>query len=50
VRIAPRPLTAVIVFLIYLAFFYGVWIVTGIEYDHVGDSADSLSKWYVAPT
>jgi len=50
VRISPRPLAAVIVFLVYLAFFYGVWIATSVEYNDIGDAVDTLLKWYVAPT
>ncbi|GAB89224.1 CPBP family intramembrane glutamic endopeptidase [Gordonia rhizosphera] len=50
VRHAPRPQTAIVVFLIYLALFYGVWIVTGVDYETIGDSAGHLLKWYVAPT
>ena len=49
-RISPRPLAAVIVFLVYLAFFYGVWIATSVEYNDIGDAVDTLLKWYVAPT
>ncbi|MEQ6902081.1 CPBP family intramembrane glutamic endopeptidase [Nocardioides sp. YIM 152588] len=45
----PRPLTALIVFGLYLVAFYGVWAVTGVEYDDIGDSASTLAKWYVAP-
>jgi membrane protease YdiL (CAAX protease family) len=48
-RATPKPLTAVLVFLGYLVVFYGVWIATGIDYDRIGDNADTLLKWYVAP-
>lgn len=48
-KVAPRPLTALLVFVVYLLVFYGIWIATGIEYDNIGDSADTLLKWYVAP-
>lgn len=49
-RLPPRPLTGVLVFVGYLACFYGVWFVTSVDYESIGDSADSLLKWYVAPT
>lgn len=49
-RLPPSPLTGVLVFLGYLACFYGVWIVTSVDYEAIGDSADNLLKWYVAPT
>lgn len=48
-KVQPRPSVGVLVFVAYLAVFYGVWIATGIEYKNVGDSASTLLKWYVAP-
>lgn len=48
-RAAPKPLTGLLVFLGYLAVFYSVWIATGIDYDRIGDDADTLLKWYVSP-
>ena len=48
-RVRPRPSVGVLVFLGYLVVFYGVWIINGIDYDRIGDSATTLQKWYVAP-
>lgn len=48
-RFPPKPLTGIIVFLLYLAVFYGVWIINGIDYIHIGDNSDTVLKWYVAP-
>ena len=48
-RLAPRPRTAVLVFLGYLVVFYGVWAITGVDYTRIGDTADTVLKWYVAP-
>lgn len=48
-RVHPRVWVGVVTFLAYLAVFYGVWIVNGIDYNHIGDNADTLFKWYVAP-
>ena len=45
----PRPRTAVLVFLAYLAVFYGIWMANGIKYKHIADSASTIAKWYVAP-
>ncbi len=45
----PRPRTAVVVFLAYLAVFYGIWMANGVKYKHIGDSASTIFKWYVAP-
>lgn len=49
-RYPPRPLTGLLVFLGYLAVFYGVWIVTSVDYTSIGDDADTVLRWYVAPT
>lgn len=48
-RLAPRPLTGVLVMALYLAVFYGVWVLNGIDYQHIGQSARTLMRWYVAP-
>lgn len=48
-KVQPSARVGVIVFLLYLVVFYGVWIATGIDYEHIGDSATTLFKWYVAP-
>ncbi len=48
-RFAPKPVTALVVFVVYLAVFYGIWIINGIEYENIGDNAANLLKWYVAP-
>lgn len=48
-RMAPKPLTGILVFLGYLVFFYGVWIINGIEYTRISESSDTILKWIVAP-
>lgn len=48
-RMAPRPRTAVLVFLGYLVVFYGVWAITGVDYPRIGDTADTILRWYVTP-
>lgn len=48
-RAIPKPLTGILVFLGCLVFFYGVWIVNGVEYDNTSDSAQTILKWMVAP-
>jgi uncharacterized protein len=48
-RAAPHPAVALAVFVAYLVVFYGIWIALGIEYDDIGDSAETILKWYVAP-
>ncbi|WP_168929332.1 CPBP family intramembrane glutamic endopeptidase [Nocardioides sp. GY 10113] len=49
-RVSPKPSTALIVFMLYLVLFYGVWVVTDVDYENIGESADTLMKWYFAPT
>ncbi len=48
-KVQPRPRVGVLVLIGYLTVFYGVWIVNGIEYENIGDSASTLLEWYVAP-
>ena len=48
-RLAPKPLTGILVFLGYLVVFYGVWIINGIEYSRISESSDTILKWIVAP-
>ncbi|MBN7794647.1 CPBP family intramembrane metalloprotease [Microbacterium esteraromaticum] len=48
-RVQPKPWIGIVVYLSYLVVFYGVWIALGIDYLHIGDSAETLLKWYVAP-
>ena len=48
-RVAPRVRWGILAYLGYLAVFYGVWIANGIDYNHIGDNADTLLKWYVIP-
>lgn len=48
-RVAPRVWLGILAVVIYLAVFITVWVVNGIDYLHVGDSADTLLKWYLIP-
>lgn len=48
-RLAPKPLTGILVFLGYLVVFYGVWIINGIEYTRISESSDTILQWIVAP-
>jgi membrane protease YdiL (CAAX protease family) len=48
-RVTPRPMIGVLTFLAYLAVFYGVWIITKVDYNSVGDTTSTVLKWYVAP-
>ncbi|WP_130178491.1 CPBP family intramembrane glutamic endopeptidase [Cryobacterium sp. SO1] len=48
-RLRPRVWLGIAAFLAYLAVFYAIWIVNGIDYARVGESEETLLKWYVAP-
>jgi membrane protease YdiL (CAAX protease family) len=45
----PRPFIGVLVLATYLAVFYGIWIVNGVDYGRIGESASTILRWYVAP-
>lgn len=48
-RLAPRPAVGVAVLALYLTAFYGVWILTDVDYERIGDTASTVVRWYVAP-
>lgn len=48
-RVRPRVWFGVVAFLAYLAVFYTIWVVNGIDYARIGESEETLLRWYVAP-
>lgn len=48
-RVRPRVWLGLTAFVAYLVVFYGIWIVNGIDYARIGESEETLLKWYVAP-
>lgn len=48
-RVRPRVWLGLVAFVAYLAVFYAIWIVNGIDYARVGESEDTLLRWYVVP-
>jgi membrane protease YdiL (CAAX protease family) len=46
-RIKPSPLVAIGVILGYLVVVFGVWIATGIRYDDIGDTVETVQKGVV---
>jgi membrane protease YdiL (CAAX protease family) len=48
-RLRPRAWPGIAALLAYLAVFYSIWIVNGIDYARVGESDETLLNWYVAP-
>lgn len=49
VKIAPKPLWGVLVFLAYVAVFSAVWAITSVDYTRIGESVTTILSWYVAP-
>ena len=41
-RTTPRPLVGVLVLVAYLVVFYGIWIINGIDYTRIGESASTI--------
>lgn len=48
-RVQPKPWIGVLIFVLYLVVFYGVWAINGIDYTRIGESADTLFRWYFMP-
>lgn len=48
-KVAPRPRIGVLVLVAHLAVFYGIWALTRVDYNAIGDSSSTLFKWYVSP-
>lgn len=48
-RVRPRVWLGLVAFLTYLAVFYTIWIINGIDYARVGESEDTVLRWYVSP-
>lgn len=48
-RVRPQVKVGVLALLGYLAVFYTIFVVNKIDYARVGESQDTLLRWYVAP-
>jgi len=48
-RVRPRVWVGVLAFLGYLAVFYTLFVVNGVDYVRIGASQETLLRWYVAP-
>ncbi len=49
-RRAPSVRIAVALYLGYLAVFFAVWAVNGVDYSRIGEDAETLRLWYALPT
>ncbi len=48
-RVAPRVWLGILTFALYLIVFCTIWVINGVDYTRVGDSAETVASWYVAP-
>ena len=46
----PSVTAGVIVYLGYLAVFFTTWIVNGVDYNRIGENAQTTKLWYALPT
>lgn len=49
-RVPPSLWRGVGIYLAYAAVFYAVFVLVGVEYAHIGESADTLRNWLLPPT
>lgn len=49
-RVRPRPSHGVLIYLAYAAVFYAVFVLVGVQYAHIGESAETLRNWLLPPT
>ncbi|GAA2611801.1 hypothetical protein GCM10010399_48330 [Dactylosporangium fulvum] len=48
-RVRPRVWLGVLVYFLYVAVFYAIFVVNGVDYKRIGESDETLLKWYVIP-
>ena len=49
-RHKPTVWAGVLLYLGYLAIFFSTWIINGVDYNRIGESADTIMLWYALPT
>ncbi|GAA3402617.1 hypothetical protein GCM10020370_15170 [Paenibacillus hodogayensis] len=49
-RVRPRVRWGVLGYFLYIAVFYGIFVLNGVDYPRIGESEQTLLLWYVAPT
>jgi uncharacterized protein len=47
---SPSIWMAMILYLGYLAIFFSTWIINGVDYNRIGESAETTKLWYALPT
>ncbi|WP_262689095.1 CPBP family intramembrane glutamic endopeptidase [Paenibacillus baimaensis] len=48
-RVRPRVRWGVLAYFLYIAVFYAIFVINGVDYPRVGESEQTLLLWYVAP-
>lgn len=48
-RVRPRVRWGVLTYFLYIAVFYAIFVLNGVDYARVGESEQTLFLWYVAP-
>jgi membrane protease YdiL (CAAX protease family) len=49
-RVRPSVWRGVLIYLAYMVVFYAMFILVGVEYSRIGESADTLRSWLIPPT
>jgi len=48
-RVQPRPIVGIVIFVVYAAIFSGLFLASGVDYDSVGDTTSNVMKAIVLP-
>jgi uncharacterized protein len=48
-RVRPHVRWGVLGYFLYIAVFYGIFVLNGVDYPRIGESEQTLLLWYVAP-
>jgi membrane protease YdiL (CAAX protease family) len=49
-RDKPSVRTGILLYFGYLAVFFSIWIINGVDYNRIGESAETIMLWYALPT
>jgi uncharacterized protein len=49
-RDKPSVRTGILLYLGYLAVFFSIWILNGVDYNRIGESVETIMLWYALPT
>jgi hypothetical protein len=49
-RRKPSVWIGILLYLGYLVVFFSTWSINGVEYNRIGESAETIKLWYAFPT